>query len=395
MYTYSMVAPLQPETISNEYKELVTFESTNLSPEALALRNKEFLVPLEVTLDKSLRLKVLDQCGMACTFCHNEGTPVSVDNVRRLDGDFVSAGKSDRVSIFLDTNGADFVSGTVRADQTLSDAVDQLTASVPFDEVHLTGGEPTLHPQLADVVGALVEKGNVVKITSNGERFFAMADQLKAAGLNKVVFSIFGTTPAELAAIQGKKFANEKFASLKLNALEKSINAAHSVGISAAANIVMPNLSHAERIMRVIDQFGDKCKIRILNSLDQGTESYEAIYELLAIMGAEPIRVNVTAGASGMSIDYKLPDGKEIGFKQIRRSYLDGVCNDCVLKDNGCDEGYYGVRMYVDKNNAYRVGVCIQRMDLTRPLDQFVTSSLPDMIAKHREEDYYNITNKV
>jgi len=390
-----MSMSLSPEAHNEGLKELVTFEHLNLSEQANALREREFLAPVFVEKDASLRLKVLDQCGMACTFCHNEGTPVSVDNIRRQSGDFTSAGKSDRVSIFLDTNGVDFVSGTVQPDRSLDQAVDQLRESVYFNEVHLTGGEPTLHPQLPEVVAALVEKGNEVKITSNGERFYAIADKLKDAGLNKVIFSIFGTTPAELAAIQGNKFRNEKFAALKLNALERSINAAAEHGISAAANIVMPNLDHGERIMRVIDQFGDKCKIRILNSLDEGNESYEAVYELLAIMGAEPIGVNITAGASGMSIDYRLPDGKVIGFKQIRRSYLDGICNNCALKNNGCDEGYYGVRMYVDRMNTYRVGVCIQRMDLTRPLDQFASSTLPDMIANHRESDYYNITNGV
>lgn len=375
-------------------KELVTFESLNLSEKASLLRTSEYEAPLHITKDSSLRLKVLDQCGMACTFCHNEGTPVSVDNTTRPPEEFVSAGKSNRVSIYLDTNGADFVSGTVKPDHTFNQAIDQLRESVFFDEVHLTGGEPTLHPQLPGVVKALVDRGNEVKITSNGERFYAIAPQLKEAGLNKVVFSIFGTTPAELAAIQGQKFSNEKFAALKLTALERSIAAANEHGISAAANIVMPNLDHAERIKGVIDRFGDNCKIRILNSLDEGASSYEAVYEFLAQLDAVPIGVNVTAGASGMSVDYLLPDGKEIGFKQIRRSYLDDVCNTCILKDNGCDEGYYGIRMYVDKVNQYRVGVCIQRMDLTRPIDEFTASSLPSMIANHRENDYYNIISK-
>lgn len=365
--------------------------SLDLSPAAKELYKEEQLAPIEVSVDSSLRLKVLDQCGMACVFCHNEGTPVSSDNIGKEPADFIATGKSDRVSIYLDTNGADFVSGKVQPDIALQEAVRGIDNLIDIHEIHLTGGEPTLHPQLPEIVRQLTEDGHKVKMTSNGERFYAMAPALKEAGLHKVVFSIFGTTPEDLAAVQGGKFNNPKFAQLKLDALERSIVAAHENGIETSANIVMPNLEHAERIMSIIDRFGDFCKIRILNSLDEGTESYEAVYEVLAMMGAKVQKVNMTAGASGMSVDYELPDGKEVGFKQIRRSYLNEVCNDCILKDNGCDEGFYGMRMYVDRMNQYRVGVCIQRMDLTRPLKQFMCSNLPDAIRAHRSQEYDKI----
>jgi cyclic pyranopterin phosphate synthase len=363
----------------------------NLSPEAREVYGREQISPIHVSVDSSLRLKVLDQCGMACVFCHNEGTPVSSDNIGRNSEDFTSAGKSQRVSIYLGDNGADFISGNVQPDVALQDAVRNIDTLVDIHEIHLTGGEPTLHPQLPEIVRQLTDDGHEVKMTSNGERFYAMAAELKEAGLKKVIFSIFGTTPEDLAAVQGGKFNNPKFAKLKLDALERSIVAAHENGIETAANIVMPNLDHAQRIMNIIDRFGDVCKIRILNSLDEGKESYEAIYELLAVMGATVQQVNMTAGASGMSVDYRLPDGKEIGFKQIRKSYLSEVCNDCVLRDNGCDEGYYGMRMYVDRMNQYRVGVCIQRMDLTRPLSEFMSSNLPEAIREHRSQEYAKI----
>ena len=363
----------------------------NLSPAAKKLYETEQLAPIDVSVDSSLRLKVLDQCGMACVFCHNEGTPVSSDNIGRAPEEFTASGKSSRVSIYLGTNGADFVSGNVKPDAVLQDAVRNIEGLVDIREIHLTGGEPTLHPQLPEIVRQLTDDGHEVKITSNGERFYMMAPQLKEAGLKKVVFSIFGTTPEDLAAVQGGKFNNPKFAQLKLDALERSIVAAYENGIQTAANIVMPNMDHIERIMSIINRFGNLCKIRILNSLDEGEESYEAVYELLALMGADVEKINMTAGASGMSIDYRLPDGKEIGFKQIRKSYLSEVCNDCVLKDNGCDEGFYGMRLYVDRTNKYRVGVCIQRMDLTLPLPEFMRSNLPEAIREHRSQEYAKI----
>lgn len=123
-------------------------------------------------------------------------------------------------------------------------------------------------------------------------------------------------------------------------------------------------------------------------------EAYNAIYELLDDLGAVPVGVNITAGASGMSIDYELPDGKKVGFKQIRQSYLEASCGGCSLRGNGCDEGYYGMRMYPDRDNGYRMGVCIQRMDLTRPLDEFLASDLPAAIVNNREEEYNRLQSE-
>lgn len=288
-----------------------------------------------------------------------------------------------------------FLSGEINPSNTdprLKSAVASIGNVLELDEVHLTGGEPTLHPDLPGLVGTLATMGMRVKVTSNGEKFDVQAQRLKEAGLAKVVFSIFGTTPEELAAVQGPRFQNTAFGERKLASLKRSIFAANEAGISAGANIVMPDRSHEERIQRVIEEFGNICKIRVLNSLDQGEESYAAVYELLAKLRARPIKTNLTAGASGMSTDYELPNGTEIGFKKIRKSYLP-TCNGCDLKDNGCEEGYYGVRMYVDRDGDYRVGVCIQRMDLTVPISEFLAGSLPQEIRQHRIDEYERLSH--
>lgn len=365
-----------------------------LSPEAQLLMQKEHEVPRVIVPDTSLRIKILDACGMACEFCHNEGTPVTADNRNRSAGDFISRGQSTRSSIYLGQNGVDFVSTAVQPDESFSAALDQLSQALPFDEVHLTGGEPSLHPKLPELVRLMVEKGLAVKVTSNGERFYRIAEDLGEAGLSKVVFSIFGTTPEELSAVQSDKYRNARFAEIKLKALDMSIRSAHEAGIAAYANIVMPDESHKGRVTSVLDKYGSICKIRILNSLDEGGESYAAVYELLASLKAEPLKVNMSAGASGMSVDYVLPDGKEVSFKQIRRSYLNEICSTCPLQNNGCEEGFYGVRMYRDTDNDFRVGVCIQRMDLTRKINDFTEGSLPDAINNHRLSDYAALTSE-
>lgn len=63
-------------------------------------------IPTYIRPDRTLRVKILDACGMTCTFCHNEGTPVAADNSRRTLPLFTSSGASGRVSIYTERNGA-------------------------------------------------------------------------------------------------------------------------------------------------------------------------------------------------------------------------------------------------------------------------------------------------
>ncbi|WP_326596616.1 hypothetical protein [Streptomyces sp. NBC_01803] len=53
---------------------------------------------------------------------------------------------SGRVSIYLARNGARFIAAPIHPDEEFRAALEQLQEALGFTEVHLTGGEPTLHP---------------------------------------------------------------------------------------------------------------------------------------------------------------------------------------------------------------------------------------------------------
>ena len=38
---------------------------------------KERAIPVTISIDEGIRPKIIDSCGMTCSFCHNEGTPVA------------------------------------------------------------------------------------------------------------------------------------------------------------------------------------------------------------------------------------------------------------------------------------------------------------------------------
>lgn len=133
--------------------------------------------------------------------------------------------------------------------------------------------------------------------------------------------------------------------------------------------------------------------MRLLNSLAHGQESTDAITQALAERRAEPEAQYVTAGVSGSRTKYRLPDGRRVYFKQLRRVRLPDTCAGCRFNNNtDCEEGFYGVRLYRDRDGVFHVGVCIQRMDLCRPLDEFLVSDLPDEIRRLREVDHSELT---
>jgi hypothetical protein len=82
-------------------------------------------------------------------------------------------------------------------------------------------------------------------------------------------------------------------------------------------------------------------------------------------------------------------------FKQIRPVRLSETCRGCRFNNGtSCEEGYYGVRLYRDREGGFQVGVCIQRMDLCLPVEEFVRSDLRDEILSLREAEFRKLAAK-
>lgn len=347
-------------------------------------------IPIEITTDRTLRVKVIDSCGLACTFCHNEGTPVTMDNRGRTAGHFASgSGRSGRVSIYTASNGADFLSAPIRPDMAFRDALLRLRETLGVTELHLTGGEPTLHPKAAELIATATAAGFSVRMTSNGENGARVLPAYVRAGLEKVNFSVFGTTAAELAEVQGNKYASTSLAGRKIDALKRSIAAGAQHGLSMSANIVVPGYGHAPRVRRLLESYSPTLAIRLLNSLSDEPESSRAVHRILDDLYARPVRHKLTAGVSGYRTEYELPSGRRISFKRVRDLRLPQTCTGCRFNNgHDCEEGYYGLRLYRTTEGTFMMGVCIQRMDLCLPLERFVRSDLCTEVLRLRENDY-------
>lgn len=354
-------------------------------------------VPVHVQRDHTVRAKIIDACGLTCTFCHNEGTPVVGDNRDREPGAFVGLpGRSGRVSIYTGTNGVAFLPATILPDAGFATALAALRGVLDLDELHLTGGEPTLHPKLPELIALARDLGFTVGMTSNGENGARVLPRCAEAGLDRVNFSIFGTTPAELAQVQDARYRNAERAQRKITALRDSVRAALDNGVKASANIVVPDYTHRDRVMRLLEEYSEDLSVRLLNSLDEGEESVHAILRILDDLHAVPVGRYLIAGVSGSRTAYRLPSGRIILLKEIRPVRLPDTCRDCRFNnDRDCQEGYYGVRLYRDRAGRFLVGVCIQRMDLCLPLDEFVISDLRHEVALLRQSEYEAMVGSV
>ncbi|MEW1722200.1 radical SAM protein [Streptomyces sp. NPDC093109] len=351
-------------------------------------------IPVTVVPDRTLRVKVIDACGLACTFCHNEGTPVAADNLGRTAAEFTGGpGRTGRVSLYLRTNRAAFLPRRIEADADFALALAAVRGSLPTDEVHFTGGEPTLHPGLPALIDIAHRLGLTVGVTSNGENGAAILPECAAAGLDRINLSVFGTTPEELAAVQAPRLASPDRAARKLAALGATIEAASRHGVRVAANIVVPDVAHVERVLRVIEEHGQRVVVRMLVSLADNGASLAAMRQIVEHLGAVPEQRVLTAGTSDQRTRYRLPDGRPLYAKSIRPVRLPATCAGCRFNnDQDCQEGFYGVRLYRAQDGPFMVGVCIQRMDLCVSLGEFVMSRLCREVADFRDDEAARLT---
>ncbi|RKE19994.1 radical SAM protein [Streptomyces sp. TLI_171] len=351
---------------------------------------------IRVVRDRTIRIKVIDDCGLACTFCHNEGTPVTADNKGRTLLPFVSGpGGTGRVSIYTESNGVNFLAAKMTPDLPFRRAVRTVAKAFDASEVHLTGGEPTLHTEVSSLVSALTGMGLTVGMTSNGERGRQVMPDCSAAGLNRVNVSVFGTTAEELKAVQSERFKSAGLAETKIRAAVQTIRAAVSNGVKVSVNIVVPGMAHVDRVVNLIESHGQFADVRMLTSIQDGPESIAAISEVLARVGAEPVLRTFTAGTSDERTLYRALGGRAVYVKRLLPVRLPDTCASCRFNnDTDCQEGYYGVRLYLTEQGQYMVGVCIQRMDLCVPVADLAKSGIVEEVQAFKDAEVRRLTSQ-
>jgi cyclic pyranopterin phosphate synthase len=116
-----------------------------------------------------LRISLTQRCNLQCVFCHMEGQPVAPEEL-----------------------SAEEIERCVRA-----------AVRVGVNRVKLTGGEPTLRPDVVEIVERISPLVREVSMTTNGLRLRRLARPLRAAGLKRVNVSLPSLVPETYHRLTG------------------------------------------------------------------------------------------------------------------------------------------------------------------------------------------------
>ena len=152
-------------------------------------------------LAKKLRISVTDRCNMRCTYCmpYNNTTWFEQDNLLNFN-------QIVRIATIFANQG--------------------------IDKIKITGGEPTIRPNIENLVKSLSNIDGIksISMTTNGLLLKGKVNQLKESGLQSVNISLDTFDRKRFAAITGVD---------GLDKVLESIDAASSAGIPVKINTVV------------------------------------------------------------------------------------------------------------------------------------------------------------
>lgn len=243
-----------------------------------------------------LRLSVTDRCNFRCVYCLPNGCPkapadqpLSLEEIRRLMCAFAGLG---------------------------------------FWKVRLTGGEPTLRPDIVKVVEQVARTPGIrrVGLTTNGHRLAAMTSELREAGLMSLNVSLDSLDPRRFLEITG---------SPHLDGIIAGIDAALAAGIpSVKVNVVLLRGMGDRELGRFLAWTRDQpLAVRFIELMETGENG--ALFQRARLPAAEVrgklerlgwTRLPRDAG-DGPSMNYGHPD--HAGRTGLISAYSGGFCDSC------------------------------------------------------------------
>lgn len=300
----------------------------------------------EVITQPALRIKVTGICNRSCFFCHEEGDMKTI--------------------------------GAVEADENFFVCVGEIQKYFHLRKVMLTGGEPTIHPQLDKIVGGI--DSEEISITSNGIQHLDTSHwkRLKNLGLRRVIFSIHDVVPQTFLELETR---NHQFdwAVRALDSQRRNVISASEAGLEVRINTVVYN--SASQALNVLNVFEDLQRehgfdIRLLNDLSNVDQSQSNIKEICQTLDAKEIGSSRRAGSSNATMKWQSYSGMKFSTKMAIRYFFSPLCGECKIKAQ-CHEGFYGIRLE-RRNDDYWVRLCIYKQgeDVLMPWQEFLKSDL-------------------
>jgi cyclic pyranopterin phosphate synthase len=296
----------------------------------------------------ALRVKVTGACNRTCNFCNEEG------DMRRI--------------LSMPPNAE------------LFDCIGGLVSALQLKRVMLTGGEPTIHPDLLSVVRGI--NCPDISVTTNGITVLSVEEwrALKEAGLNKVIISVHDATPQSFLQLETRP-RQFGWAVQSLEAQKINMATASAAGLHVRVNTVA--YGSQEQVFQVMDSLEELQRrygfeLRLLNDLANVEKSRNVIYDVCRIMEATEVTSERRAGSSSSVVRWETKSGFRFSTKMSFRYFFDPICSGCSIK-SACHEGFYGVRL--ERRLAeYWVRLCIYKHspDVLMPWRQFLDSAMAE-----------------
>lgn len=309
----------------------------------------------------AVRIKVTGNCNRTCNFCHEEG---DMKGILPVD-----------------------------ADQEFFDCVHCLCQKLGISRVMLSGGEPTIHPALSDIIAGLNIED--ISITTNGIKLIdaKIWQAYKSLGLKKVVISIHDAEPEQFIQLEakprtlawGRRSLDNQLVNLQQICL---------TGLSARVNTVVYdgpwNATQVIRALETLHNQGHRFELRLLNNLAQPEQSLRDITQICWQYNTTPDGSYRRAGSSNLTNHFVSPTGFRLSAKISFPYFFGPVCDGCVLKKD-CKEGFYGVRLE-RRPDGYYVRLCIYKHspDVLLPWQEFLASDLAEQIRLNIEEELFD-----
>lgn len=291
----------------------------------------------EIVKGDSIRVLMTRACQERCFFCHNEG---SSDNLQL----------------------------PMNIDKTMP-FLEKARDSFGLNVIHLTGGEPTLHPQLTEVITRLKDKNFEVQMTTNGNFNPELLNRIIDSGLNSVNFSLHAITPIDFRKTQIPKEKDSNLDYFDSIIRKKKNNIERAKGkMRVKLNTVVVNQEITGKVFDFAIE--NEIPLRLMRNLNSIKESDEVIEKLLLRRDLVPIREQEAIGDSGGSgtvygFDRSSLKSVDIKVKKFGDVYLKTICDECFLRNTSkCREKFYGIRLGVNpKTLNNEVRLCIDRDD--------------------------------
>jgi cyclic pyranopterin phosphate synthase len=277
---------------------------------------------------RNLRISVTDRCNLRCQYCMPEEDYVWLAREDILQFEEVGA----LVDVFADLG---------------------------VDKVRLTGGEPLLRRDLADLVQLLARKPRIrdLALTTNGVLLAEQAPALRAAGLHRVTVSLDTLRPERFRALTRRPNHAQVLEGLR---------AVSEAGFSGTKvdTVVMRGVNEDE--LADLIEYGKTvaAEVRFIEYMDVGGAtrwSMEAVVsraEMLKALERRYGRIDPVVEPSSAPADrYRLPDGTVFG---IISSTTAPFCESCDRSRLTADGLWYlclYARRGIDLRGPLRQGV--------------------------------------